>query len=222
MGTVIRCVLADDHILVRDAISASLDRETDFECLKVFGDAREAAEYAVTEGAHVLILDVAMPGLSPFDAARMAMKARPELKVIFLSGHDDDDFVLHAIEAGAHAYVLKSGPADELKIAIRKAYRGEKHLPLAERFFEQGEMVLRRDGLTAREREVLKLLAEGNTVRDIALGLDLSVKTIETHKTNMMRKLGLHNKAQLVQYAVAQKLIVVDMAPKPDSGPRIA
>lgn len=214
----IRCVLADDHVLVRDAISEALDREPDIQCLRSFGDAREAAEYAIAQLADVLILDIAMPGLSPFDAARMAIRARPNLRIVFLSGHDDDDYVLQAIDAGAYAYILKAGPTDELKIAIRKAYAGEKYLPMAERFFNQAVGLPRRDGLTTREREVLKLLAEGNTVKDIASMLDLSVKTVEAHKTNMMRKLDLHNKAQLVQYAVAQRVINVEMAPKLPSG----
>lgn len=209
-------------MLVRDAIKQALDQEPDIEVLHLCGDAQEAAEQAVGSEADVLILDVAMPGMSPFDAARMAKRARPELKVLFLSGHDDDEYLLQAMDSGAHAYILKAGPADELRLAIRKAFRDEKHFPVAERFFNQVRSVTRRDALTGREREVLKLLAEGNTVREIAAMLSLGVKTVESHKTNMMRKLDLHNTAQLVQYAVANRVIHLDVAMEVPPGPKIA
>jgi two-component system, NarL family, response regulator NreC len=207
----IRCVIADDHILVRQALLEVLARDGDIHFVGAFDDAGQAAACAVRERADVLILDVAMPGYSPFDASRLAKKSIPTLKVVFLSGYSDDIYVRRAIEAGAHAYVLKSSERQELKIAIEKAHRGEKHIPMADRFFNRpiGESVS--DYLTMREREVLKLLAQGKTVKDVAIILGLSGKTVEAHKSNLMRKLDLHNKAELVQYAIAHKIIFVNV-----------
>lgn len=207
----IRCVIADDHVLVRQALREVLDRGGSIHFVGAFDDAQQAAEYAVRERADVLILDVAMPGYSPFDAARFAKKQLPALKVVFLSGYDDDVYVRRAIEVGAHAYVLKSSEREELKFAIEKAYRGEKHIPMADRFFGQPIRPSDSDGLTVREREILKLLAQGRTVKDVAVRLTLSSKTIEAHKSNLMRKLELHNKAQLVQYAIAHKIIALNV-----------
>jgi two-component system, NarL family, response regulator NreC len=208
---VIRCVIADDHSLVRQALRETLELDGGIHFVGAFDDARQAAECAVRERADVLILDVSMPGYSPFDASRYAKKELPNLKIVFLSGYDDDVYVRRAIESGAHAYVLKSSERQELKIAIEKAHRGEKHIPMADRFF--GHPVSRSDAdqLTMREREILKLLAQGETVKGIAVLLGLSGKTVEAHKTNLMRKLDLHNKAQLVQYAVAHKIIFVNV-----------
>jgi DNA-binding NarL/FixJ family response regulator len=208
---VIRCVIADDHILVRQALLHSLERDGDIEFVGAFEDAGQAAECAVKKRADILILDVAMPGLSPFDAARLAKKSNPDIKVVFLSGYNDDVYVRRAIEAGAHAYVLKSSDARELKIAIEKANRGEKHIPMADRFFNRRIEESALDSLTAREREVLRMLAEGKTVKDVAVILGLSGKTVEAHKSNLMRKLDLHNKAELVHYAIAHKVIFVNV-----------
>jgi two-component system response regulator NreC len=208
---VIRCVIADDHILVRQALLHSLERDGDIQFVGAFEDAGQAAECAVKKRADILILDVAMPGLSPFDAARLAKKSNPDIKVVFLSGYNDDVYVRRAIEAGAHAYVLKSSDARELKLAIEKAHRGEKHIPMADRFFNRRIEETALDSLTAREREVLRMLAEGKTVKDVAVILGLSGKTVEAHKSNLMRKLDLHNKAELVHYAIAHKVIFVNV-----------
>jgi DNA-binding NarL/FixJ family response regulator len=208
---VISCVIADDHILVRQALLHSLERDGDIQFVGAFDDAAQAAACAVKKRADVLILDVAMPGQSPFDASRLAKKSIPDIKVVFLSGHDDDVFIRRAIEAGAHAYVLKSSDARELRLAIEKAYRGEKHIPMAERFFNRRMEESALDSLTVREREVLRMLAEGKTVKDVAVILGLSGKTIEAHKSNLMRKLDLHNKAELVHYAIAHKVIFVNV-----------
>lgn len=207
----IRCVIADDHILVRQALLHSLERDGDIQFVGAFDDAGQAAACAVKQRADVLILDVAMPGQSPFEASRLAKKTNPDIKVVFLTGHNDDVFIRRAIEAGAHAYVLKSSDARELKLAIEKANRGEKHIPMAERFFNRRMEESALDSLTAREREVLRMLAEGKTVKDVAVILGLSGKTIEAHKSNLMRKLDLHNKAELVHYAIAHKVIFVNV-----------
>ncbi|QNI30593.1 response regulator transcription factor [Alloacidobacterium dinghuense] len=208
----IRCVIADDHSLVRQALLEVLARDGGIHFVGAFEDAGQAAACAVRERADILILDVAMPGYSPFDASRLAKKSVPSLKVVFLSGYSDDIYIRRAIEAGAHAYVLKSSERQELRIAIEKAHRGEKHIPMADRFFNRPIEESGADyHLTVREREVLKLLAQGKTVKDVAIILGLSGKTVESHKTNLMRKLDLHNKAELVQYAVAHKIIFVNV-----------
>jgi two-component system, NarL family, response regulator NreC len=208
---VIRCVIADDHILVRQALLQSLERDGDIQFLGAFDDATQAAICAVQQKADILILDVAMPGSSPFDASRLAKKAVPGLRVVFLSGYSDDIYIQRAIEAGAHAYVLKSSEARELKLAIQKAHRGEKHIPMADRFFNRPIEDSGLDALTVREREVLRMLAQGKTVKDVAVILGLSGKTVEAHKSNLMRKLDLHNKAELVQYAIAHKVIFLNI-----------
>jgi two-component system response regulator NreC len=207
---VIRCVIADDHVLVRQAICEVLNQDPRMQHLGNFGDAREAAEFAIANNADVLILDVAMPGASPFDAAAFAKKTRKSLKVVFLSGYDQDEYVLRAIDAGAHAYVLKAGDTNELKLAIEKAHRGERHIPMMHRFIGNRRASSSDHGLTPRERETLKLLAEGNTVKDIAAMLNRSTKTVEVHKFNLMRKLDLHNQAQIVQFAVMNKVIMLE------------
>jgi two-component system, NarL family, response regulator NreC len=207
----IHCVIADDHVLVRQALCEALGRDRGIKIVGAFDDALQAAECAVRERADVLILDVAMPGYSPFDASRAARKSLPSLKVVFLSGYDDDIYVRRAIEAGAHAYVLKSSEKQELEIAIQKAYRGQKHIPMADQFFGRTLQTSDSDSLTAREREIMKLLAQGKTVKDVAVLLALSGKTVDAHKSNLMRKLHLHNKAELVQYAIAHKVIALNI-----------
>ena len=207
----IRCVIADDHILVRQALLHTLAKDGDIQFVGAFDDAGQAAECAIRERADLLILDVAMPGTSPFDASRLAKKSIPNLKVIFLSGYDDDIYIRRAIEAGAHAYVLKSSDAQELRTAIEKACRGEKYIPMAYRFFNRPMKESDFDSLTAREREVLKFLAQGKTVKDVAVILGLSGKTVDAHKSNLMRKLDLHNKAEIVHYAIAHRVILVNV-----------
>jgi DNA-binding NarL/FixJ family response regulator len=162
-------------------------------------------------------MDIGMAGMSSFEATRLIRKERPEAKVIFLSMYDDEDYLAECVEMGANGYVLKDSPADQLTTAIREVQRGGTFLSprLLARLVDDLRMQGRggpirspRFGtLTKREREILKMLAEGKSVKEIAASFDLSVKTVEAHKFNLMRKLDIHNKAQLVQYAIQKKII---------------
>jgi two-component system response regulator NreC len=157
-----------------------------------------------------------MNGMSSFEATRQIRKEHPETKVVFLSMYDDEDYLAECVEIGGSGYVLKDSPADQLITAIREVHRGGSFLSprlltrLVDGFRVQGHNAVRQPRfgtLTKREREILKMLAEGRSVKEIASGFDLSVKTVEAHKFNLMRKLDIHNKAQLVQYAIQKKVI---------------
>jgi two-component system, NarL family, response regulator NreC len=153
--------------------------------------------------------------MTSFEAARQMRKERPDIRVLFLSMYDDEDYLAECVEIGANGYVLKDSPADQLITAVREVHRGGSclNLRLLTKLVDgfrsgNGTSVQPRFGtLTKREREILKLLAEGKSVKEIACEFDLSVKTVEAHKFNLMRKLDIHNKAQLVQYAIQKKTI---------------
>jgi len=214
--TKIRVLLTDDHTLFRQGIRTLLSAEPDFE---VVGEAANASD-AVTLAAHVhpdvVLMDIGMTGMSSFEATRLIRKERPETRVIFLSMYDDEDYLAECVEIGGSGYILKDSPSDQLVTAIREVYRGGSYLSprLLTRLVDgfrvhgRGPVSQPRFGtLTKREREILKMLAEGQSVKEIASGFDLSVKTVEAHKFNLMRKLDIHNKAQLVQYAIQKKII---------------
>jgi two-component system response regulator NreC len=167
-------------------------------------------------------MDIGMKGPSCFDSARTIRKEHPQTRIVFLSMYDDDDYLAECVDLGASGYVLKESPAEQLLTAVREVYKGGSYLTprllarLVEGFRSNGSSSRRPAGLaslTTREREVLKRLAEGQSVKEIAAGFDLSVKTVEAHKFNLMRKLNIHNKAQLVQYAIQKKVIRLAEAP---------
>jgi DNA-binding NarL/FixJ family response regulator len=165
----------------------------------------------------VVLMDIGMPGMSSFEATRLIRKERPDTKVVFLSMYDDEDYLAECVDIGGSGYVLKDSPADQLVMAIREVSRGGSYLSprlltrLVDDFRMQGRGGPARQPrfgtLTKREREILKMLAEGRSVKEIAGSFELSVKTVEAHKFNLMRKLDIHNKAQLVQYAIQKKII---------------
>ena len=212
----IRILLTDDHTLFRQGMLNLIVREADMEVAGEAANASEAVVKATELRPDIVLMDIGMPGLSSFEATRQIRKEQPETRVIFLSMYDDEEYLAECIDVGANGYLLKDSPAEQLLSAIRDVYRGGSYLSprmLAHlvddfRSHARNERRPSRFGsLTRREREILKLLAEGKSVKEIACDLDLSVKTIEAHKFNLMRKLDLHNKAQLVQYAIQKKLI---------------
>ncbi len=214
----IRCLLVDDHTLFRQGVRRLLETESDFEIIGESPDAGDAVEKARDLRPDVVLMDIGMPGLSSFEATRHIKKTRPETKVLYLTMYEDEDYLLQCLEVGAAGYVLKDTPAPQLVSAVRDVYRGGKYLSsqvlgkLVEDFrarVRDTRMQPRMSTLTPREREILKLLAEGNSVKEIAVLLGLSVKTVEAHKFNLMRKLDIHNKAQLVTYAIQKKIIKV-------------
>ncbi len=214
----IRCLLVDDHTLFRQGVRRLLETESDFDVVAESPDGGDAVEKARELRPDVILMDIGMPGLSSFEAARQIKRTRPETKILFLTMYEDEDYLVQCLDVGAAGYVLKDTPASQLVSAVRDVYRGGKYLSsqvlgkLVDDFRSRGRdsrMRPRISTLTPREREVLKLLAEGNSVKEIAVLLALSVKTVEAHKFNLMRKLDIHNKAQLVTYAIQKKIIKV-------------
>jgi two-component system, NarL family, response regulator NreC len=215
-GTKIRCVIADDHALVRQGIRRLLQDEPDVEVVGEAGDAAEALKRATELRPDILLLDVGMPGFSSFEAARIIQQDLPETRIVFLTMHEDQDYVMQGLQAGASGYLLKDTPAAKLISVLRDVHQGGKFVSpeVLGGLLENGKLGQpnarpAKSGLTPREREVMKLLAEGNTVRKIAGMLGLSLKTIEAHKFNLMRKLDIHNKAELVHCAIRRKIVKV-------------
>ncbi len=213
----IRVLLTDDHMLFRQGIRTLLAAEPDIEVAGETANAAEAVAIARQARPDVVLMDIGMAGMSSFEATRQIRKERPETRVVFLSMYDDEDYLAECVEIGANGYILKESPAEQLVTAIREVHRGGSFLSprlltkLVDGFRSQGPGGAARQPrfgtLTKREREILKLLAEGLSVKEIAANFDLSIKTIEAHKFNLMRKLDIHNKAQLVQYAIQRKII---------------
>jgi two-component system, NarL family, response regulator NreC len=213
----IRILLTDDHTLFRQGIRTLLAAEPDMEIVGEAANASDAVTFAAQLHPEVVLMDIGMTGMSSFEATRLIRKDRPETRVVFLSMYDDEDYLAECVEMGASGYILKESPAEQLIMAIREVQRGGSYLSprlltrLVDDFRMQGRggpvRQPRLGTLTKREREILKMLAEGRSVKEIATGFDLSVKTVEAHKFNLMRKLDIHNKAQLVQYAIQKKII---------------
>jgi len=215
----IKVLVVDDHMLFRQGIRTLLVAEPDMEVIGEAGNALDAIALAQQLHPDVVLMDIGMVGMSSFEATRLIRKERPETRVVFLSMYDDEEYVTECVDMGASGYILKEGPVDQLLTAIREVHRGGSYLSprllsrLVDDFRMQGRGLPMRQPrfgtLTKREREVLKMLAEGQSVKDIAGTFELSVKTVEAHKFNLMRKLDIHNKAQLVQYAIQKKVIRV-------------
>ena len=212
----IRVLLTDDHTLFRQGIRTLLTAEPDLDVVGEAANAFDAVTMARQVRPDIVLMDIGMNGMSSFEATRQIRKERPETRCIFLSMYDDEDYLAECMDIGASGYVLKDSPSDQLVTAIREVQRGGSYLSprlltrLVDGFRVQGRNAVRQPRfgtLTKREREILKMLAEGKSVKEIATGFDLSVKTVEAHKFNLMRKLDIHNKAQLVQYAIQKKVI---------------
>jgi two-component system, NarL family, response regulator NreC len=203
----IRCVIADDHAMLRYGVRRLLEDHADFAVVGEAADAAQALKLALAEHPHLVLLDIGMPGMSSFEAGRLIDEHCPGTRVIYLTMHDDQDYVAQAFRSGASGYLLKDTPAPRLLHALRESHRGERVLsPQLMAQFKHGAP-LRKSMLTLREREVMKLLAEGHTVRQAAALLGVSSKTVEAHKFNLMRKLDIHNKAQLVTTAIQKKIL---------------
>ena len=191
----IKCLLVDDHTLFRQGVRRLLESESDFEVVGEAADGGEAVEKARELRPDIVLMDIGMPGLSSFESARQIKKNRMETKILFLTMYEDEDYLVQCLEVGASGYVLKDTPAPQLLTAVKDVYKGGKYLSsqvlgkLVEDFrsrVRDTRMRPRISTLTPREREILKLLAEGNSVKEIAVILGLSVKTVEAHKFNLM------------------------------------
>ena len=201
----LRILLADDHVMVRQGLKALLEREK-FDIAGEASDGREAVRLAESLRPDLILLDLAMPLLNGMDATREILKSNPGAKVILLTMHSEDSYVLEALRAGAVGYVVKTRASGELLQAIREVQRGHFYLSpgvsrvVISAFLAKNELPM--DPLTARERQVLQLIAEGKTTKEAAVVLDISVKTAESHRTRIMHKLNIHETAGLVRYAI--------------------
>ena len=209
-----RILLADDHPLVREGLALILQRQPDLDVVAQASDGAEAVAAGLATELDLAILDVAMPKLTGLQAARRLLEHRPELRVLILSMHDNEEFFFEALRVGASGYVLKSAAQDDLVAACRAALRGEPFLypravgALIRAYLESGgERGGNLDPLTPRETEVVKLIAEGHTSREIADLLSISEKTVERHRSNVLEKLGLRDRVALTRYAVRRGLV---------------
>jgi DNA-binding NarL/FixJ family response regulator len=205
-----RIVLADDHVLVREGLKTLLEREH-FQVTAEASDGQEAVKLVETHHPDIAILDISMPTLNGIEAARGIARSSPKTKVILLTQHEEEQYIHEALEAGVKGYVLKNQVANDLIQAIRQVGRGEFYLSpgisraVMEAFRNKSERPA--DPLTARERQVLQLIAEGKSTKDTASVLGISVKTAESHRMRLMQKLDIHETASLVRYAVRRGLI---------------
>jgi len=218
----LRILIADDHELARRGIRDLLETHPGWEVCGEAKDGRESVDLAISMKPDVVLLDIGMPNLNGLEATRQILAATPEVAILILTMHDSDNVVREGLRAGAKAFLLKSDAGRDLVAAVEA-------LELQRTFFttrvsqmvldgflnrrgngpEEKEQNSAGDVLTSREREVIQLLAEGKTSKEVAVALNLSVKTAETHRTNLMRKLGLHSVADLTRYAVRNGIVQV-------------
>jgi two-component system, NarL family, response regulator NreC len=212
----IRCVIADDHEMLRYGVRRLLEDDPDFAVVGEAGDAAEALKLVLEHRPDLVLLDISMPGMSSFEAGRLIEEHCAGTRIVYLTMHEDGEYVQQALRSGASGYLLKDTPAPLLLSALREVHRGARSLsPRVKTQLKDGAILrdkavrtpLRRSTLTLREREVMKLLAEGHTVKQAAAVLGISGKTAEAHKFNLMRKLDIHNKAQLVTVAIQKKIL---------------
>jgi two-component system, NarL family, response regulator NreC len=211
----INIVLADDHQVVRKGLIALLSAEPDFKIIGEAGDGQEAINLVTRLQPDVLILDLMMPGINGLEVTRRLNVQSPGVRVVILSMHNNEAYVLEALRSGACAYILKESPSEELVLGIREVTAGRRYLssPLSEtsiNAYTRKTEITTADpycALTSRERQILLLVAQGYTNADIAAQLFISPRTVETHRTNLMHKLGLHNHAQLIQFALQKGIL---------------
>ena len=205
----IRVLIADDHRLVRAGIRALLERLPGMEVIAEAADGREVVQFVEQHQPHLVLMDIAMPGLNGLEATRQVTKRFPSVRVIILSTYGDEEHVSQALRAGAAGYLLKGAALEELVLAIRSVAQGETYLspplmePVIREYVRRTNAELSpRERLSSRQAEILQLIAEGNTAKQIALELNISVKTVETHRTKLMERIGVRDLASLVRYAV--------------------
>jgi DNA-binding NarL/FixJ family response regulator len=210
----VRILLADDHTLVRAGIRALLDKLPDVQVVAEATDGRDALNLVKTHQPHVVLMDIAMPGMNGLEATRRMVKEFPRTNVLILSMHASEEYVWQALRGGAAGYLLKGAELAELALAIKAVTHGETYLspPISKQVIKDyvrrvgGEETLF-ERLTSRQREILQLIAEGTTTKNIAEALKISVKTVETHRAQLMERLDIHDVAGLVRYAIKIGLV---------------
>lgn len=210
----VRVLVADDHTLVRESLVGVLEAEGDIEVVAQAADGLEALQQAQACRPHVAVVDLSMPRLGGIEVVRRLRETVPDTRVLVLTMHEEEEYVLHVVRAGASGYLVKDSSSADLVAAIRALHAGRGHFgPQAAkalaRQVQQPDLALQDPyrGLTAREREVFHLLAEGLRTKEIARTLDISVKTAENHRARVLDKLDVRNSAELVRYAVRHGLV---------------
>lgn len=210
---VTRILVADDHPIVRSGLRRVLDAQPDLEVAAEAADGAEAVEKGLAEDVHLAILDVSMPRMTGIQAASELHRSRPELRLLMLSMYESEQFLFESLRAGASGYVLKSSADQDIVEACRATMRGESFLypsaitTLVRELVKRGDADEEFDVLTPRELEVLKLIAEARTSKEIAADLVISVKTVERHRANILEKLGMRDRVELTRYAIRRGLI---------------
>jgi DNA-binding NarL/FixJ family response regulator len=215
----IRVLLAEDHTIVRKGLRALLDDETDIEVVGEAEDGRETVRQVERVCPDVVLMDITMPLLNGVEATRQIKSQHPEVQVLGLTRHENEEYIYQLLRAGASGYVVKQAAPAELVEAIRAVFEGDTYLSpsinpsMVEEYIRQAKAMVKSgpdERLTPREREVLQLVAEGRTNREIAQVLSISIKTVEHHRANLMSKLDLYSAAELTQYAIRTGVIDVD------------
>lgn len=215
----VRMIIADDHLLMREGLKSLLEKEGRFSIVGEADDGRQTVQLVRECNPHLVVMDVSMPNLNGIEATRQILEENPKIKIVALSGHSNMVFVREILEAGASAYVLKTRAYEDLIRAVDEVIAGRKYLTpdiasgvvseyveLASSSQKESAFVM----LTPRERQVLQRLAEGQSTKEMADLLNVSVKTVETHRRNIMEKLDRHTVADLTKYAVSEGLTTLD------------
>jgi DNA-binding NarL/FixJ family response regulator len=211
----IKIVLVDDHKLLRDGLRNIIEQKPNMHIIGEASDGREAIKICLKLQPDVVVMDVAMPGLNGIEAAKQIHKTQPEIKIIGLSMHSGKQFIQGMFKAGAFGYLLKDGDSDELITAISTVFENKRYLSkdINQDFLmllKKGE-ILEKAALSSREKEVLQLIAEGKTSKEIGVVLFLSPKTIDVHRNNIMKKIDLHTIPELTKYAIQKGLTTLDL-----------
>lgn len=210
-------MIAEDHTLVREGIRSLLAKLSDIEVVGEAIDGLDAVRLCKQHFPDVVLMDIAMPGLNGLDATTRIATVSPATRVLFLSMHANEEYMQQALQMGAAGYLLKGADLKELEFAMRSVGRGERYLtPAVAKYMVDGYRNRGRHGanqltqLTSRQREILQLIAEGHSTKDIAGRLDLSIKTVETHRAQVMKRLQIHDVAGLVRFAIRKGLVRAD------------
>ena len=212
-----RVLICDDFPLFREGIKAVLREEPSIQVVGEAKNGREGVEMSLRLAPDVVILDISLPEISGIEATRRIKRANKRIKILMLTTHDEEELVLRCLDAGASAHVLKDVPPSQLIVALKtisedghSCIRGSLSKTVSQPVPRSLKQAYERNLLTERERDVLILIAQGCTVKEVASHLSLAVKTVDTHKYKLMRKLDIHNKAELIKYAIRGKLIRLD------------
>ncbi len=212
----ITVLIADDHTIVRRGIASLLSLNEDFEIVAEAENGRDAVELTLEKNPNVVLMDIGMPILNGLEATRQIRKQAPDVKVLILSGYDNDEYILQVIQSGANGYILKTTYLEDLYTAIKSVHSGQAFFsPSVSKVIVDGYLNRSSDSykttrpLTSREREILQLIAEGHLHQQIAQRLNISVRTVDTHRNNIMKKLDIHDTAGLVNYAIKNGISII-------------